>query len=290
MNAPTVRPPARSTKPAVPSPPSPLSRAPASPAAGAPDPRIVARRIAVKRDEGRRRLRRLAWAASVAAVLAGAALLTRTPVLDVDHVRVDGAARVPAAHIAAAAADAGAARGDPLLDVRADGVARAVETLPGVADATVRRRWPGTIEIAVIERRPVATVVVGATFAEIAADGVVIDVWTSPPAGLPLLDGVSVDAEPGAVVDAADLLAVAAALPRDIAARVASVATGDAPRSVELRLADGARVVLGPVAELGAKLTAVLTVLEQVDLGCVAVLDVRVPSAPAVTPRPGCQT
>jgi cell division septal protein FtsQ len=256
-----------------------------------PDPRIVARRIAVKRDEGRRRLRRVGWAALAVALLAGAALATRTPLLDVDHVRVEGASRVAIGEVLEAAATAGAEPGDPLVGLSEASVARAVEALPGVADASVERRWPGTVVVTLVERRPVASVAVGDRLALVAADGVVVEVLgvlAGAPVGLPLLEGTAVDAEPGAVADAPDLLSVAAALPPAVVAHVSSVAAGPAAEEVSLRLGDGVTARLGPVADLGAKLNAVATVLEQVDLACVLTIDVRVPSAPALTPRPGC--
>ena len=104
--------------------------------------------------------------------------------------------------------------------------------------------------------------------------------------------GAEVDLEPGAVLEAPELLAVAAALPAELVPAVAEVRTGEADGEVQLGLVDGGVARLGPVAggggELGDKIVAVVTVLAQVDTGCLAVLDVRVPSAPAVTRSAGC--
>ena len=57
------------------------------------DPRIQARRIEVQRGVGRRRLQRLVDVGLVLAVAAGFALALRSPLLDVDAVRVAGAER-----------------------------------------------------------------------------------------------------------------------------------------------------------------------------------------------------
>lgn len=252
------------------------------------DPRIQARRIAVRRSEGRRRLRRLLWVGVVLTVVAAAAGSTRTALLDVDHVRVEGARLVGVDDVLEAAAAAGAGRGDPLADLDLGAVERAVASLPAVAEVRVERRWPGTVVLAVVERQPVASVAAGeGATAVVAADGVVVDVLDAAPSGLPVLEVAGGTLEPGRVLDAPALLAVAAAMPAEVAAAVAAVAPAD-DGAVELRLADGGRARLGPPEELGAKLVAVATVLEQVELACLAVLDVRVPSAPAVTRRPGC--
>jgi hypothetical protein len=52
---------------------------------------------------------------------------------------------------------------------------------------------------------------------------------------------------------------------------------------VELRLRPSGVVRLGRTDKLSEKMLAVETVLTQVDLGRLAVLDVRVPSSPAIT-------
>lgn len=268
---PAVRPPAR---------PQPTRRPKPEPAVR-PDPRIAARRIAVKRDAGRRRLRRLAVVGAVAAVVAAAVLATRSPLLDVDRVEVRGAERIAVGDVREVAATAGAAPGEPLTSVDEAAVERALEALPDVAAAEVRRDWPGTVAVEVTERLPIAAVAAGNRTAVVAADGVVVEVVATPPSTLPLLEGADADAEPGAVVDEDDLLDVAAALPPALAGRVESIAK--AGKDVELHLADGHVARLGPTDGLPDKLVAVLTVLDQVDLPCGATIDVRVPSAPAVT-------
>jgi cell division protein FtsQ len=284
---PVVRPPARPQR--APAATAPRPARPPRPDRPAADPRILARRVEVLRSEGRRRLRRLLWGLGALALVGAAAASTQTALLDVDHVRVDGAARVPIAEVLDAAAGAGAATGAALVDVDEGDVARAVESLPGVADATVRRDWPGTVELTVVERVPVAAVTGAGGAAVVAADGVVVDTVAAAPAGLPVLATAAERLERGAVVDAPDLLAVAAALPPELAGRVAAVAPGGAGAGeVELRLVDGGVARLGPPADLGPKLVAVATVLDQVDLACLATLDVRVPSAPAVTRSAAC--
>ena len=269
-------------------PPAAPQRRPRRHAAPRADPRILARRIAVRRSAGRKRLHRLLVVAAVLLVLTGAALSTRTPLLDVDHVEVVGTARVPAARVLEVATAAGAERGVPLVDIDEDVIERAIETLPAVASATVARRWPGTLEVEVVERTPVAVLRYGDTTALVAADGVVTALVSAAPPGVPALDGASADLVPGAVVDAPDLLAVAAALPPQLVAAVAAVAPGDGDGEIELGLAGGGVARLGPLAQLGDKLVAIVTVLEQLDTTCLAVLDVRVPSAPAVTRSAGC--
>jgi cell division protein FtsQ len=246
---------------------------------------MIARRVAVRRDEGRRRLHRLLAVLGFAVTLALAGLSTRTPLLDVDHVRVEGASAALRTTVVAAVDEAGAGTGTPMLDVDPGRVAAAVEDVPTVAAADVVRRWPGTLVVQVKPRIPVAMI----GTALVGADGVVVAVGSPSTAG-PLvgIDGVEAPTEAGAHVDATDLLAVAAALPEELRAAVAAVRDGPADGEVDLRLSGGGIARLGPPTDLGSKLVAVATVLEEVDLDCLATIDARVPSAPAVTRAAGC--
>ena len=67
-----------------------------------------------------------------------------------------------------------------------------------------------------------------------------------------------------------------------MAQRVAGIAAADGGQ-VELRLKPSGIVRLGPPDQLAQKMLATQTVLTQVDLTRLAVLDVRVPASPAIT-------
>lgn len=255
------------------------------------DPRISARRLAVRQEEDRRRLRRALWLVGVVGVAALAAISTRTPLLDVDHVAVEGAQRLAPADVDAVLAEAGVHRGDPLLEVDLGTARAALEALPGVVEADVQRRWPGTIVVALVERTPVASVAVAGGSALVGADGVVVEV-TDPAALVGTTGTVPVegpaDLRAGDTLDAPALLGVAAAMPDALRPLVASIGPGEGDGAVDLHLTDGGVIRLGSPDDLATKLVAAVTVLTQVDTACLATIDVRVPSAPAVTRIPGC--
>ncbi|GAC1314256.1 MAG: hypothetical protein NVSMB12_07210 [Acidimicrobiales bacterium] len=250
------------------------------------DPRFRQRRIEVKREAGRKRLRVLIAGTSVLVALAAALGAARSPLLAVRHVRVAGTAHVPAVDVVAASGLAGRHQ---LLDVNARAVARRIELLPWVATATVRREWPTTVRVAVTERVPVATVGSGA--GPMAVDGTGRVLAVAPDLRVPVLEpapGVvpPVVPAPGATVDRffGPGLAVAAAMPADLAPRVQAIVVGSAD-DVHLRLESGQDVILGSAADMGPKLTAVLTLEVRQKLGP-GTLDVTVPSAPVLTPPP----
>jgi cell division protein FtsQ len=173
-----------------------------------------------------------------------------------------------------------------MVDVDEGAAARAVETLPWVERATVRRHWPGEVRIHVVERRAVAAIAAedaGAALVDRA--GRVLATVDTPPPGLAVLTGLPPAGPPGTVLspEGVAALAVAVALPEELRARITGVAPAGGGGEVEMVLQPGGRVRLGPPVDLDRKFDAVRAVLAQVDLANLAVLDVRRPDSPVLT-------
>jgi cell division protein FtsQ len=263
---------------------------PAPPRADPPiDPRIRARRIEVARGRGRRRLRRLGWVAGAAVALALAWALAFSPVLDVDGVEVEGAARSGDEAVAAAS---GIESGQAMVSLDLGAAASGVDDLAWVAEARIRRRWPGTVRIEVEERRPVAVVAVErgdpeAGWMLVDAAGHQLEVVHDPAPGVPHVFGVGAATRPGALLGAAAAgpLRLAAIAPDQLASALEAVAVDD-EGDLRARVAlpgGAATVLLGPAQGLEAKLLALEAVLSGADLAGVRVIDVRVPTSPALT-------
>lgn len=250
------------------------------------DPRLRARRIAVRRDEGRRRLQRLVGLGVLAAVVLVAIGVTRSPVLDVDGIRVEGAAHTSPDAVAQAT---GIRRNSPMTDVDLDRARAGVLSLPWVQTVSIERQWPSDIAVVITERTPVAVVTAGtAGFALVDAEGRVLETTPEPTPGFVLLANVPAPGPPGTMLDpsATSALEVARVLPPSIAPLVSTVAVDG--EDVTLRVATGGVVRLGPANDLAAKLRATATVLRDADLTDLCAIDVRVPSVPSLTRGEGC--
>ena len=255
------------------------------PPASAPiDPRFRRRRIEVRRRAGRRRLRLLAGASASVALIGAAWGVSRSPLLDVDHVRLTGATHTQLQKIIQTA---GSLPGRPMVDLDEAAAAHRIERLPWVENARVRRRWPNTVSIQVRERAPAASVpAAGGGWALVDDRGHVLAPVPSAPADRTAIEGVPPAGAPGTLVPPGALapLEVARALTPAMRLRVGAVVrTPDGELQLRLR-ADGV-VRLGDTGQLEAKLVAAETVLADVDAGHVAVLDVRVPDTPVLTHR-----
>lgn len=250
------------------------------------DPRFRRRRVEVRRQEGRRRLRILvAMSLATGAGLGGWAA-TDSRLLDLDRIVVEGAVHTEPAEAWLAA---GLRRGQPLVDVDSGAAARGVESLPWVERATVHRRWPGEVRIRLVEREPVAVIESGAGRpALVDGTGRVLAEVGAPPPGLALLTGLPPAGPPGSTLstEAVDALSVAIALPPQLRPRVVGVSpAAGAGGEVEIRLSPEGSVRLGPAIDLDRKFDAIRAVLAQVDVANLAVLDVRRPDSPVLTRR-----
>ena len=115
------------------------------------DPRISARRTAVIRAQGRRRLLLLIIGLAGTALLVGAWFLLHSPVFGARAVTVSGNTHETAAQVIT---QAGLAGEPPLIDVDAGAAATRIEQLPWVRGATVNVSWPDGVHITVTEETP----------------------------------------------------------------------------------------------------------------------------------------
>ncbi len=194
------------------------------------------------------------------------------------------------------------ATGTPLARVDLDAVEARVAALLPVGDVDVRRDWPGTVQVVVKEREPVAVLTEDGTFRALDAGGVVFRRYAEAPADLPLVDvdelgtasgtagagvgdGVGEDGDDDAGAARVDALrevaSVVESLDRSVARRVdhVEVASLDA---IALVLRDGARVRWGSAEDSTLK-AEVLAALMRVPAGT---YDVSVPQVPTTSGAP----
>lgn len=258
-------------------------------APGIPHPRIARRRAEVSeaaRSLERRRRRTLWVALGVSILLFSGYLMTQSEFLDVDEVAVSGAVRTPVAAVLDAAA---VERGEPLIGLDLSAARARIARLPWVDDVYSARRWDGSVRFAVSERIPVAAVAMPGAWGIVDEEGRVLalggdlDEPVVPVVGLNILG-----ASPGDWLAAAhlDAIRVAAALYEPVRPAVRSVEL--TPEGYVLDLHIPGRVILGSADDLAAKLLAVTTFLEKVNLRCLDSLDVRAASTPVLTRGGSC--
>jgi cell division septal protein FtsQ len=146
----------------------------------------------------RRRLGQRLWQAarlSGAALVAAAAVLwvgqavLGSSLLDVDRVIVRGNQRLSAADVDALLVDL---RGRHILEVNLAQYQRRLLESPWIASVTLWRLLPSTVEVSVVERRPIATARLGDQLYLVDADGVIVDEFGPQyrDLDLPIVDGL----------------------------------------------------------------------------------------------------
>lgn len=231
-------------------------------------------RLYAARMRTRMRRRRLAVTLTVTAgvlALIGYLVLWHTSLIAVSGVRVQGAKAVPAATVLKAAQ---IPDGSPMAALDPAAAAARIERIPQIASATVRKDWPGTVVISVVERVPAALVPDAGGYAVVDRGGVVFGQSATVRSGLPVID-VSGAAKAAQVVPGA--LAALRALPADVDRRISSITATD-PYAITLTLTDGVTVNWGGGDGAVDKARDLVALMR---IGHARHYDVSAPNAPA---------
>jgi cell division protein FtsQ len=233
----------------------------------------------VRRFMARARQRRLRavlpWAAgSGVLIVAGALvwLVYGTAVLGVRDVEVVGVQLLTPLQIEQAAA---VPTEQPLARVDLDGVRARVHALSAVDRVVVRRSWPSTLVIEVVERTAVAAVPAGDEFTLIDGGGVPYRVVARAPDGLPLVRTTS----PGpADLNTRSALTVLGALSDELREQLVAVSV-PAPAQIKLELRKDRTVVWGDDTESETKSQVATALLRraghEIDVSAPSVVTIR---------------
>ncbi|MBX5475577.1 MAG: FtsQ-type POTRA domain-containing protein [Clostridia bacterium] len=218
--------------------------------------------------------------------LIGAFLLLRSPALLVTHVQVSGLSELTAEQVVSEAA---IRHQVPLWKIRAGDVAARLLEDPMIASVRVVKRWPDTLKIEIVERQPVAEVILpSGQVAEVDASGAVMRVGRGVDARLPLVTGAREDLRPRAIVQSAGLsraVQVAAAARSFPEIDVAEIHI-EADTSIVLYLADRTPVQLGLVPDAKRQLSVLSGLLSAMKQQGTQALYISVvdPDEPVVRP------
>ncbi|MGW9629955.1 FtsQ-type POTRA domain-containing protein [Agromyces sp. NPDC055520] len=231
----------------------------------------------VRRFTKRSRRRRIAWSVvlgSIVALVAVVGVGAYSPLMALREVRVEGAARIPAAQVQAAFADQ---LGTPLPLIASADVLAALSKFPLIETYSTETIPPGTLVVRIVERVPVGVVDTGSGLELVDAAGVVIDRPDEVPDGQPLIVAEGGVAGEGFRAAAA----VIRSLPPEVRGQLvgASAATAD---DVRLELSSGATVVWGSAEESETKAAVLARLMVAAPPDTVGEYDVSSPSS-AVT-------
>jgi cell division protein FtsQ len=222
------------------------------------DPRIAARRAEVREGSARRDARRVLRWMTIVAVALVAVWVAQLPAFRVQDIDVTGAER---SDVAGLVARSGVALGKPLVLVWAPTVEAAIAEDPWVVEVSVSPRFPHTLAIDVVERRPVVTIYADGRAAVVANDGIVVSHTADATLATAHLTGVA----PGRVGDESpdrrvgEIAAFVAALPPRLAEATDIAETGD---ELVLEVA-GATVRLGRAVDMAAKAQTLAALLDE---------------------------
>jgi cell division protein FtsQ len=237
------------------------------------DPRIRARRIAVRRSEGRRRLVWVAVGVILLLVIVGAIAVLASPIFEVREVRVEGAVYTDEEVLVDIVADI---EGDPVLLVDLKAIEERLEEVAWVEQARVRTDFPHTIVIDIRERQPLATFQGSdEQWRVIDVQGRVLDVIEGRPVAYMLITGNHPDTSRGQFAGGpyASAAVLVASLPGEIRRITESVGLDASTGTLTMHLEGDVEVRLGDGEDLDQKLARLLGQVRD-GLEGVAALDV----------------
>jgi cell division protein FtsQ len=244
------------------------------------DPRIHERRVKVAREKGRLRRRVIIASLVVVAGIIGSLFLLHSSFFGARHVVVEGADHTPVAAVLSAS---GLEKAPPLVDLSASGIKSRLEALPWVKSATVVISFPQSVRIELKERVPVA-VSHAASGGWVLVDrtGRVLAHLSRRPGGYPYVADPAGAPLPGKWLGGREdsLSAMAAVMPESMVRQVSELTWGHP--GAEAILSDGRVALFGSADQLEQKFVSLATVLARADLVGIKVIDLRVPSDPAL--------
>lgn len=235
--------------------------------------RFRLRRIAVRREEGRRRLRWFTVVGLMIGVVIIVLLLLTSPILSVRKVDVEGVVYADTDLISAIVESV---KGEPILTVDLDAAERKLLAIPWVRQARVSMHLPARVTIEVVERSPIAFFrSVDGFNRVIDRDGRVLDVIEGDPTDYTPINGTGPNISAGKTVEqpflgAAELIN---ALPAELRARLLTV-TVSPEGEVSLALTNDVEVLFGRPDDFQVKLVAVVNEIKRQGTNRYAVIDV----------------
>ncbi|MEA2373169.1 MAG: cell division protein FtsQ [Solirubrobacteraceae bacterium] len=216
--------------------------------------------------------------ALVAALYGGWLMLRDAPLFRVEKVQVTGLSGPVVPAVATRLEEAG--RGMTTTHVDIAGLKQAVAAYTVIKGLAVHTEFPHGLSIRVIERLPVAALVVGGVRLGIAADGAIVHGLGGSIQSLPSLTAGEIPTTKAlsdpASLDALEVLDIAPAVLRRVIARV-----GQGPQGLTVYLRNGPPVYFGDTSRLHAKWASTARVLGDPQSLGAAYLDVRLPDRPA---------
>jgi cell division protein FtsQ len=240
------------------------------------EPRLRERRLAVRKAEGRKRLKWTLITLAVVAIVVGGLAVLGSSLFAVDEVDVEGAVYTDDDALRAVVDDL---RGTPVLRVDTGAAERELESIPWVEDARVTIDFPHRVRIEIRERTPVLAFQAGDDrYRVIDRDGRVLDVLDGEP--VKYLQLSSTEAAPALAAGQfapkgfGAAASMVEALTPAMARRAESVEVAPDGSDLRLELDGGIEVRFGAAEDLVVKLVRLQTVLDDHADEPISVIDV----------------
>ena len=208
----------------------------------------------------------------------------RFELLDLREVVVQGNQAATAAEIVSAAE---LTRGQNLLSLPVRLIRERIEDVPWIKTATIRRRLPHTLMIAVAEREPIAAIVTAERRLVLGEGGVVVSTNASLSSGLVELVGITLSSEEpgGRIVDERATGFLERLFDVDLPGLTVTRIEATDRGSIQLSTEQSVTILLGTLDEAAARLDQLVALCRRFDVGDYETIDLRFGGEAVLAPR-----
>lgn len=219
----------------------------------------------------------------VLGLIFGAIFVYRSNLFAIQNVQVEGVSHLTSQEITQLAA---VSDGSTLLRCDTNGIISRLKEHAWIQDASVKRKFPHTLELVITERQPAAVVKLNSkSIWVVSSDGTWLSAATSNDwdTNRKIIDVNTAISSPSSGVNCNDdgiknAIAIYEALPEEFAAQVKTISAESAIKA-QLNLKNGVVVAFGEANDIDLKVSAIQSLLNDYK-GKIAYINVRVPSRP----------
>lgn len=211
-------------------------------------------------------------------------LILESPLYDIDNVNVKNTStsQLSEKEISEVKQITSPLKGDQIYRLKLSQTRKDLNDLSYIKTAEVSKKWPGTINVVIQRRVPVAAIETDKGYVLLDAEGMIFEKTATPDKSLPLLDGMD-KVTYTKIIPNKSFISILDNVPADMKGQILRISSAKGGYNVVL--SDGITIRLGKDSEMKEKMSIAWSIILTKGRKGIGYIDVSVPSIPVSGPR-----